>query len=68
VTAIGQSTEAGVSFALTEEQRDLKALAHDFAANEIRPKAPEYDEHQTHPADIVGDPFRHGFRRNRFHG
>jgi len=53
VTAIGQSTEAGVSFALTEEQRDLKALAHDFAAKEIRPKAAEYDEHQTHPADIV---------------
>jgi acyl-CoA dehydrogenase len=53
MTAIGQSTEAGVSFALTEEQRDLKALAHDFAAKEIRPKAAEYDEHQTHPADIV---------------
>ena len=53
MTAIGQSTEAGVSFALTEEQRDLQALAHDFAAKEIRPKAAEYDEHQTHPADIV---------------
>ena len=53
MTAIGQTTEAGVSFALTEEQRDLQALAHDFAAKEIRPKAAEYDEHQTHPADIV---------------
>jgi acyl-CoA dehydrogenase len=43
----------GVSFALTEEQRELRALARDFAEKEIRPKAAEYDEHQTHPADIV---------------
>ena len=48
-----ESTTTGVSFALTDEQRDLQALAHDFAAKEIRPKAAEYDEHQTHPADIV---------------
>ncbi len=50
------TTEAigtGVSFALTEEQRALRGLAHDFAAREIRPKAAEYDEHQTHPADVV---------------
>jgi len=53
MTAIEQTTNAGVSFALTEEQRDLQALAHDFAAKEIRPRAAEYDEHQTHPADIV---------------
>jgi acyl-CoA dehydrogenase len=43
----------GVSFALTEEQRGLRSLAHEFAENEIRPKAAEYDEHQTHPADVV---------------
>ena len=48
-----ESTTTGVSFALTDEQRDLQALAHDFAVKEIRPKAAEYDEHQTHPADIV---------------
>ena len=50
------TTEAigtGISFALTEEQRALRELAHDFAAREIRPKAAEYDEHQTHPADVV---------------
>jgi len=51
--AIAGDTTTGVSFALTDEQRDLQALAHDFAAKEIRPKAAEYDEHQTHPADIV---------------
>jgi acyl-CoA dehydrogenase len=43
----------GVSFALTDEQRELRALAREFAEKEIRPKAAEYDEHQTHPADIV---------------
>src|SRR5215207_7140933 len=50
------TTEAigtGVSFALTEEQRALRELARDFAAREIRPKAAEYDEHQTHPGDVV---------------
>ena len=43
----------GVSFALTDEQRELRALAREFAEKEIRPKAAEYDEHQTHPADII---------------
>ena len=50
------TTEAigtGISFALTDEQRALRELAHDFAAREIRPRAAEYDEHQTHPADVV---------------
>ncbi len=47
------STGTGVSFALTDEQRDLQALAHDFAEKEIRPVAAEHDEHQTHPAGIV---------------
>src|ERR671937_941281 len=48
-----QAVETGISFALTEEQRALRELAHEFAVNEIRPKAAEYDEHQTHPADVV---------------
>ena len=43
----------GVSFALTDEQRELRALAREFAEKEIRPRAAEYDEHQTHPADII---------------
>ncbi|MDQ2910761.1 MAG: acyl-CoA dehydrogenase family protein [Actinomycetota bacterium] len=42
-----------MSFALTEEQRALRELAHEFAVREIRPKAAEYDEHQTHPADVI---------------
>jgi len=46
-------TGTGPSFALTEEQRGLRELAHEFAEREIRPKAAEYDEHQTHPADVI---------------
>jgi acyl-CoA dehydrogenase len=43
----------GVSFALTGEQRELRALAREFAEKEIRPHAAEHDEQQTHPADII---------------
>jgi acyl-CoA dehydrogenase len=43
----------GISFALTDEQKELRALAREFAEKEVRPKAAEYDEHQTHPADVV---------------
>jgi acyl-CoA dehydrogenase len=46
-------TSTGISFELTDEQRELRRLAREFAEKEIRPKAAEYDEHQTHPADIV---------------
>jgi acyl-CoA dehydrogenase len=47
------TTGTGISFALTDEQRSLRELAHEFAEKEIRPKAAEYDEHQTHPADVI---------------
>jgi acyl-CoA dehydrogenase len=43
----------GVSFALTPEQRELRALAREFAENEIRPRAASYDEQQTHPLDVI---------------
>jgi acyl-CoA dehydrogenase len=43
----------GVSFALTEEQKGLRSLAREFAEKEIRPVAAEYDEHSTHPADVI---------------
>jgi acyl-CoA dehydrogenase len=45
--------DTGVSFELTEEQRSLRDLAHEFAEREIRPRAAEYDEHRTHPADVI---------------
>jgi len=55
MTAIEEplATATGVSFALTGEQRELRQLAREFAEKEIRAKAAEYDEHSTHPADIV---------------
>jgi acyl-CoA dehydrogenase len=48
------ATSGGVSFALSDEQRELRRLAREFAEKEIRPKAAEYDENSTHPADIIG--------------
>ena len=53
MATIEQGVGVGVSFALTDEQKALRELAREFAANEIRPKAAEYDEHSTHPADVV---------------
>jgi acyl-CoA dehydrogenase len=44
---------AALSFALSEEQRALRELTHEFAAKEVRPRAAEYDEDQTHPADLI---------------
>jgi acyl-CoA dehydrogenase len=43
----------GISFALSDEQRALRELAREFAEKEIRPKAAEYVEHATHPADVI---------------
>jgi acyl-CoA dehydrogenase len=51
--ATAEATGTGVSFALTDEQTALRELAHEFAEKEIRPKAAEYDEHGTHPADVL---------------
>ncbi len=53
MATVESGVASGVSFALTDEQRELRALAREFAEKEIRPKAAEYDEHQTHPADVV---------------
>jgi acyl-CoA dehydrogenase len=43
----------GVSFGLSAEQRALRELAHEFAANEIRPREREHDEHMRHPAELI---------------
>src|SRR5207249_3785587 len=53
MATIEHVTAGGVSFGLTEEQRALRDLAHDFAEREIRPKEREYDEHSTHPAEVI---------------
>jgi acyl-CoA dehydrogenase len=48
-----QAVLGGISFELSEEQKELRALAREFAEKEIRPKAAEYDEHSTHPQDVI---------------
>ena len=53
MTTVDTSVAGGVSFALSDEQRELRALARSFAENEIRPRAAECDEHQTHATDII---------------
>ena len=50
---VEESVATGLSFALTDEQRELRSLAREFAEKEIRPRAAEYDEHQTHPVDVI---------------
>src|SRR5947209_15879623 len=53
MSLIEQNVGAGVSFGLTDEQKALRDLAHEFAEKEIRPREREYDEHSTHPADVI---------------
>jgi acyl-CoA dehydrogenase len=42
-----------VDFTLTDEQRALREMAHDFAEKEIRPVAWEYDRDGTWPQEIL---------------
>ena len=42
-----------VDFTLTDEQKDLRELAHSFAEKEIRPVAWEYDKDGTWPQEVI---------------
>jgi len=42
-----------VDFTLTDEQKSLREMAHDFAEKEIRPVAWEYDKNETWPQEII---------------
>jgi acyl-CoA dehydrogenase len=42
-----------VDFTLTDEQKALREMAHDFAVKEIRPVAWEYDKDGTWPEDVI---------------
>jgi hypothetical protein len=61
-----QQAVGGVSFALTDEQRELRALAREFAAKEIRPKAALYDVAMRHPADVIEQARDAGVSRDPF--
>ena len=53
MATVEQGVGGGISFGLTDEQKALRELAREFAEKEIRPKEAEYDENQTHPADVI---------------
>ena len=42
-----------IAFDLTEEQREMRELAHRFAEREIRPVAAEYDEREEVPWEVI---------------
>ena len=42
-----------VDLTLTDEQKDLRELAHSFAEKDIRPVAWEYDKEGTWPEDVL---------------
>jgi len=42
-----------VDFTLTDEQKSMREMAHEFAEKEIRPVAWEYDRDGTWPQDII---------------
>jgi len=42
-----------VDFTLTDEQKSMREMAHDFAEKEIRPVAPHYDETEEFPWDVL---------------
>ncbi len=43
----------GISFTPTGEQRELQALAHEFAERELRPVAAEWDEREDFPPELL---------------
>lgn len=49
-----------VSFDLSSEQKQLKALAHDFAVKEMRPKAAHHDETGEWPDSVLRKAFELG--------
>src|SRR5881227_1473791 len=53
MATVDRAVTSGVSFALTDEQKELRALAREFAAKEIRPVAAEHDVHMRHPVEVI---------------
>ena len=43
----------GFDFSLTQEQEDIRRLAHEFAVNEMRPVAADYDEKEETPWAVM---------------
>ena len=49
-----------VDFTLTDEQKQVRELAHDFAEKEIRPVAWDYDRDATWPQAVVDKAYEVG--------
>jgi acyl-CoA dehydrogenase len=69
--SIGPKPEKGVSravvdFTLTDEQKDLRELSHNFAEKEIRPVAWDYDRDATWPQEIVEKAWEVGLMNSEF--
>ena len=56
-----------VDFTLTDEQKSMRELAHDFAEKEIRPVAWEYDKDGTWPQEINEKAWELGLMSNGVH-
>ena len=55
-----------VDFQLSDEQKAMRKLAHDFALREIRPVAPHYDETEEIPWDVIKKAAALGITSYRF--
>lgn len=53
-----------VDFTLTDEQKSMREMAHDFAEKEIRPVAWDYDRDATWPAEIFEKAWELGLMNN----
>ncbi len=53
-----------VDFTLTDEQKALREMAHDFAEKEIRPVAWEYDKEGTWPEPVLRKAWELGIMNN----
>jgi acyl-CoA dehydrogenase len=54
-----------LDFTLTEEQRNIRELAHDFAEKEIRPVAWEYDRDASWPEQIIRNAWEVGLMNSQ---
>ncbi|HYM15258.1 MAG TPA: acyl-CoA dehydrogenase family protein [Dehalococcoidia bacterium] len=55
-------------FNLTDEERMVQQLAHEFAVKEIRPRAAYYDEHEELPRDLIAKASELGLAAGIFGG
>ena len=53
-----------VDFTLTDEQHDIREMAHDFAEKEIRPVAWEHDRDASWPAEVLEKAWELGLMNN----